>query len=257
MTEAACAPPSRTRRRACAELGSPFTARLMTLFARAALARTAPSPAGWSPGRATSRPAASPCRCASPARCTALARAGGAGARAALSAPRGRGRRRALARRQPRRLRPQAATIDRWLDSPPQTNEVRRSAVLIAVGHWLARRFGLPIRLSEMGASAGPEPDVGPLRPSRRRPDRSGPDDPVLTLAPDWQGAPPAAAEVRIAERRGVDLAPLSPRDDADRLLAYIWPDQPDRLDLARRALAAADRDRWTRATPRPGSSRA
>ena len=42
-----------------------------------------------------------------------------------------------------------------WVDSPPQTNEVRRAAVLIAVGQVLAGRFGLPMRLSELGASGG------------------------------------------------------------------------------------------------------
>ena len=33
-----------------------------------------------------------------------------------------------------------AARIDDWIDSPPQTNEVRRSAALIAAAHWLAAR---------------------------------------------------------------------------------------------------------------------
>ncbi|MFZ1482989.1 MAG: DUF2332 family protein, partial [Paracoccaceae bacterium] len=52
-------------------------------------------------------------------------------------------------------LQNHARHLSHWLDSPPQTNEVRRSAVLIAAGHWLARRFGLPFVLSELGASAG------------------------------------------------------------------------------------------------------
>ena len=42
-----------------------------------------------------------------------------------------------------------------WLDSPPQTNEVRRSAALIPAANWLAARFDLPLVLSELGASAG------------------------------------------------------------------------------------------------------
>jgi len=29
-------------------------------------------------------------------------------------------------------------TLNRWLDNPPQTNEVRRASVIIATGHWLA-----------------------------------------------------------------------------------------------------------------------
>ncbi|GAB4268013.1 MAG: hypothetical protein Kow0013_18480 [Pararhodobacter sp.] len=57
-----------------------------------------------------------------------------------------------------RALTRHAAAIDRFLDSPPQTNEVRRAAVLIAAGHWQAARHGLPLALSELGASAGLNP---------------------------------------------------------------------------------------------------
>ena len=42
-----------------------------------------------------------------------------------------------------------------WVESAPQTNEVRRSAVLIAAAHWLDARFHLPLQLSELGASGG------------------------------------------------------------------------------------------------------
>ena len=47
------------------------------------------------------------------------------------------------------------AYLDAWVNSPPQTNEVRRAAVLIAVGRALTEKFGLPLRLSELGASGG------------------------------------------------------------------------------------------------------
>jgi len=52
-------------------------------------------------------------------------------------------------------IRQHAAFLMDWLASPPQTNEVRRSAPLIAAAHWLTARFGLPMILSELGASAG------------------------------------------------------------------------------------------------------
>lgn len=129
-----------------------------------------------------------------------------------------------------------------WLDSPPQTNEVRRSSVLIAVGHWLSARFGLPLDLSELGASAGlnllwdryaldlPAASFGPSRP-------------VLRLAPDWSGAAPPRSSPRIAGRAGVDLNPLDPVRDRLRILAYIWPDQPDRLARTAAALDLAARD--------------
>jgi hypothetical protein len=44
--------------------------------------------------------------------------------------------------------------------------------------------------------------------------------------------------EPRIASRAGVDLDPPHPVRDRDRLLAYIWPDQPDRLARMEAALA-------------------
>ena len=133
-------------------------------------------------------------------------------------------------------LRRHPRTIGHWLSSPPQTNEVRRSAVLIPVGHWLARRYGLPLRLSELGASAGLNlmwDRYALLLPGRRL----GPGDPAVTLAPEWHGPLPHAGNPVVAERRGVDLAP----PDRSRLLAYIWPDQADRLGRTRAAAAIAD----------------
>jgi hypothetical protein len=124
-----------------------------------------------------------------------------------------------------------------WLDNPPQTNEVRRSAVLIAAGHWLADRLGLPMVLSELGASAGlnllwdhyaldlPGATYGPAEAAVR-------------LAPEWTGPRPAATPPRVVARAGVDLNPLDPKADRLRLLSYIWAGQADRLD---RTAAAAD----------------
>lgn len=130
-------------------------------------------------------------------------------------------------------------TILYWLDTPPQTNEVGRSAVLIAAGHALTQRFGLPLVLSELGASAGLNLiwdqyalEVGPRR--------LGPIDPVLVLTPDWRGDLPPVALPRVAGRAAVDLRPLDPVADRIRLLAYVWADQQDRLDRTRRAAEAA-----------------
>lgn len=126
-----------------------------------------------------------------------------------------------------------------WLNSPPQTNEVRRSAPLIAAAHWLTARFGLPLILSELGASAG----LNLLwdRYALCKGDRTfGPIDAALTLTPDWTGTLPPAATPTILDRRGVDLNPLDPVTDRLRLLAYLWPDQPDRIARTRAALDLA-----------------
>ena len=136
----------------------------------------------------------------------------------------------------------EAEAIDRFIDSPPQTNEVRRSATLIAVGHWLAGRFDLPLRCSELGASAGL--NLNWHRYALAGPDWTrGPADPILTLRPDWTGMAPPEAQVRVTDQGGADLGPLDPADagDAQRLVAYLWPDQPDRLTLTRAAIAAAE----------------
>lgn len=133
----------------------------------------------------------------------------------------------------------QAATIDRWLDNAPQTNEVRRSAPLIALGHWLTARYGLPMRCSELGASAGLNLhwDAYALAIGDQR---FGPAAPALTLTPDWKGALPPAARPDVVARAGVDLHPLDPVRDARRLQAYLWPDQPDRQALTQAAITAA-----------------
>ncbi len=134
-----------------------------------------------------------------------------------------------------------ADTIDRWLDSAPQTNEVRRAATLIAIGHWLTDRFGLPIRTSELGASGGLNLhwDAYGLAIGDHI---YGAQTPALALTPTWEGPLPPIATPVVAERAGVDLNPLDPTnpDDALRLRAYLWPDQPHRMDLTLAAIKAA-----------------
>jgi len=132
-----------------------------------------------------------------------------------------------------------------WLESPPQTNEVRRSAVLIAAAHWLTARSGLPLVLSELGASAGLNLlwDHYALAVSGQR---LGPADAILTLAPDWTGPLPPTPRPKVIARAGVDLNPLDPVTDRLRLLAYLWADQPDRLTRTRAALDLAATTRPT-----------
>jgi len=126
-----------------------------------------------------------------------------------------------------------------WLDNAPQTNEVARSAVLIAAAHWLAARYGLPMHLSELGSSAGLNLLWDHLALDLPGP-RLGPADPVLTLKPDWTGPLPPANRPLVLSRAGVDIAPIDPARDRERMLAYIWADQTARLDRAARALDLA-----------------
>ena len=126
-----------------------------------------------------------------------------------------------------------------WLDQPPQTNEVGRSAVLMAGLLALARIAKQPMALLELGASAGLNLQLdlyGYCLGERTAGDPAS----ALQLQPAWDGPSPPAAEVTIVRRYGVDIQPLDPRRDGERLLAYVWPDQTTRLARLQTALAIA-----------------
>jgi hypothetical protein len=156
-----------------------------------------------------------------------------------------------------------------WLDRAPQTNEVGRAAVLMSGLLVIADRFPQPLDLLELGASAGLNllldrygHNLGGVR--------AGDPDAPLQLRPEWTGPPPPNGVVQIGDRRGVDISPLYPASDRDRLLAYVWPDQAQRraqlasaLDVAARypvAIDQADAADWLELRlaepPRPGMTR-
>lgn len=223
---------------ACADLGSPFMARLCALLAQ----RLQPdSPLtrrlfDW-PGDVSARGASLPLRLAGALHALKLQ----GNARLAAVYPPAQGDDEVLWRAVQSVLASEAGFINDFIDSAPQTNEVRRSAVLIAAAHWLTARFDLPVALFELGASAGL--NLIWDRYALALPGRTyGPADPVLTLAPDWSGPMPPKAQPVITTRAGIDLNPIDLDDPGQRLrlLAYLWPDQPDRLARTRAAIAAA-----------------
>ncbi|WP_137702895.1 DUF2332 domain-containing protein [Marimonas lutisalis] len=228
----------RRQARACAGLGSPFMAQLLDLLAEQWHdgLPLAPRFAAWD-GDIGPAGASLPLRLAGGLHALVLSRRDAE--LAAVYPPESAGNAK-LWREVERAMHAHAAFLDRWVDSPPQTNEVRRAIALIAAGHALAARGGRPMILSELGASGGLNLmwdryalDIGGQS--------FGPPDPVLTLAPDWDGPLPPTAQVTVSGRRGVDLNPLDPHapEDALRLLAYLWPDQPERLTRTRAAIAA------------------
>ncbi|MGI9592783.1 MAG: DUF2332 domain-containing protein, partial [Myxococcota bacterium] len=130
------------------------------------------------------------------------------------------------------------------LSNFPQTNEVRRCTGLLGGFLEVAARAGLPLRLRELGCSAGLN-----LQWSRFHyelgPHRWGADSPVR-LATEWEGpAPRLEADVAIESRAGCDLDPPRIASDADMRLieGFIWPDQPDRLEALRGAVRLARED--------------
>ena len=103
---------------------------------------------------------------------------------------------------------------------------------MIAASHLLANRFGLPMVLSELGASGGLNLlfDRYQLIVDETR---FGARTPIITLAPDWSGPLPPDTRFEVSNKAGVDLSPLDPTKAKDRLrlMAYSWPDQPDRIE--------------------------
>lgn len=134
------------------------------------------------------------------------------------------------------------AQLTDFLDSPPQTNETGRSAIILGGALIVAKETGLALRTYEIGASAGLN-----LHFDRYHYElgagRWGEPAADVRLACEWSGsAPPLDAPLRVVGRAGCDVNPLDPRERADRerLLAYVWPDQFERLARMERALARA-----------------
>jgi hypothetical protein len=138
-------------------------------------------------------------------------------------------------------LRAHDAEMTAFLDSPPQTNEVMRSAVLLGGFLRVGALTRMPLALHELGASAGLNLlfdhyayDLGEGR-------RWGPANAPVTLASPWTGpAPSLDAPLSVAARAAVDLRPVDASNarDRERMLAYIWPEQFERI---RRIEAALD----------------
>ena len=132
----------------------------------------------------------------------------------------------------------QDAALLPWLDGPPQTNEPGRAATLMLGLMEIARRHGPRLELLEIGSSAGLNLSI-----ARFRIDLGGvvvgPETSTLQLTPDWRGPPPLAASVEIVGARGVDIAPLDATDPAkaERLLAYVWADHPQRVGRVEEAI--------------------
>lgn len=137
-----------------------------------------------------------------------------------------------------RALGDHADEIRRRVGEPVQTNEVGRSTILYGGLLAVVEASGFPVRLLEVGASAGLNlyPDAyayvvgGEVLGDRT--------SPVRFVEP-WVGRPTAATPVvRVVERRGCDLSPvnLTTTGGRLRLTSYVWPDMPDRFERLRAA---------------------
>jgi hypothetical protein len=122
-----------------------------------------------------------------------------------------------------------------WLDDvrdgltrAPQTNETGRSLPLLGALALLSERTdGMPVRLVEIGCSAGLNLRADAL---------------VGIHRPEDLAALPTGRAYDVVLRLGCDLDPVEPTTEDGRLtlMSYVWPDDRGRMERLRRALDVA-----------------
>lgn len=129
------------------------------------------------------------------------------------------------------------------IDRPCQTNEPGRAAALLGGFLSVAEATGLPLRVLEVGASAGLN-----LRWDHFRyvsgTQSWGPAASPVVFDGVYEAPPPLGVEATVVERRGCDLRPQDPTRDDTRLnlMSSAWPDQRERFRALEGALAVAAR---------------
>jgi hypothetical protein len=127
-----------------------------------------------------------------------------------------------------------------------QTNEVGRSALIGPALTWVARTVGEPLRLVDVGASAGLNLLCDRYLLDYGTWGTTGPVDAEVRISCRVAfGAPPIAPRLpSISTRVGIDRDPPDLRnpEDARWQLACVWPDT-GRLSRTKQAIAFAQRD--------------
>ena len=126
-----------------------------------------------------------------------------------------------------------------------QTNEVGRAPVLACAFALISHRFGLPLDLYEIGSSDGLLSRWDQYRYDTGHSRLGDPESNVRFEANWWSPpAPPLHGEVRVAHRRGNDIAPINANTPDGRLtmMSFVWPDHVDRMERLRAALDIAAR---------------
>ncbi|WP_017608813.1 DUF2332 domain-containing protein [Nocardiopsis xinjiangensis] len=122
-----------------------------------------------------------------------------------------------------------------------QTNEVGRAAPLSAAVNYVAHATGRPLRLLEVGSSAGLNLLLdhyrveGPHGPW-------GPADSALRLEGHFTSGEPQAAVPEVVERRGCDLNPIDVHAPGtpNLLRSFVWPEHVERARRLEAALTVA-----------------
>lgn len=136
---------------------------------------------------------------------------------------------------------PPASVLDS-LGRDPQTNEVGRAAALAVGLTAIASTTDLPLRVFELGSSAGLNLRLDAYRFEGSDGAWGDVTSPLVFGPSCFEGITGFGAHAVIASRRGCDLNPIDAtgEDGRQTLLSYVWPDQVVRLERLRAALALA-----------------
>jgi hypothetical protein len=122
--------------------------------------------------------------------------------------------------------------LSQYIATPVQMNDIERSAGLLGGFGLIAEETRLPLRLLEIGASAGLN-----LRWDHYhyqwRSGSWGPPESTVHFKNIFTGNGPAlTSTIEIVERIGCDLNPIDVEDPEGRLslLSYVFPDEKDRI---------------------------
>ncbi|MEO3387176.1 DUF2332 family protein [Mesorhizobium sp. CAU 1741] len=136
------------------------------------------------------------------------------------------------------------ADLHAALDSPPQTNEIARSAMLLPGFLTVAREAALPLALCEIGSSGGLNLLFDRFHYRYGEAEFGEAASPVHIAPENRSNVLPLDGELRIVSRHGCDIAPVDVLTQAGRarLRSYVWPDQPARLERLDGAIALAQK---------------
>src|SRR5215472_1774370 len=125
------------------------------------------------------------------------------------------------------------------LRNPLQTNEVGRCGPLLGGFLLIAQRTGLPLRLLEIGASAGLNLNWAHYRYTWPGGAWGDPSSGVLLRDVFTEDCLPPMRDVTVAERAGCDPNPIDPTLEEGRLTlrSFIWADQLERMRMLDQAI--------------------
>lgn len=145
-------------------------------------------------------------------------------------------------------LREHRPEIRRLVAHGCQTNEVGRSAALLGGFLEVAHRTGLPLRILEIGASAGLNLRWDQYRYESGRSGEPGEagwgdESSAVRFVHFFEVPPPLDRDAEVVERKGCDLEPIDPTtgEGALTLRSLIWADQLGRLSRLDGAITIAN----------------